>query len=55
MTSSQIVGDINMGTIASIKRNIMLEYNHLKEEFGSSNRHKGLKEFSEKRSWVKST
>ena len=36
MTSSQTLGDIDMGTIAPTKSNLMLECNCAREEFGSS-------------------
>ena len=49
MNLSQIVGDIDMGTIDPTKSNVMVECNHEREEFGSSKRFKGIEEINEKK------
>ena len=49
MDSSQMVRDIDMGTIDPIKSNTMVECNPGREEFGSSKRFKGIEEINEKK------
>ena len=49
MNSAQIVVDIDMGTIDPIKRYVMIECNHEREEFGSSKRFKGIEQMNEKK------